>query len=195
MSSAVPGDLALTNAVDDVISQTFEPGFIRSANFMQFKFDAGSYALAGREKMLNRDVLKIEYYPKTLFDDNAKKPPCEQRTKPCDKGDELERDALASIRGGVGRDYLAYAEKRERLVVSDSPVTTRARLLADWWEQARDDLTGNIMLARMPMIAMTTNSSIRLNAALRFGSTQPYLASAPYGASQNLMLYGFGTTR
>jgi hypothetical protein len=61
--------------------------------------------------------------------------------------DELERDALASVRGGVGRDYLAYAEKRERLVVSDSPVTTRARLLADWWEHARGDLAGNVMLA------------------------------------------------
>jgi hypothetical protein len=61
--------------------------------------------------------------------------------------DELERDALARVRAGVGRDYLAYAEKRERLVVSDSPVTTRARLLADWWAHARDDLAGNVMLA------------------------------------------------
>jgi conjugative relaxase-like TrwC/TraI family protein len=63
------------------------------------------------------------------------------------QSDELEHDALASVRGGIGRDYLAYAEKRERLVVSESPVTTRARLLADWWEQARNDLTGNVMLA------------------------------------------------
>src|SRR6266540_3340170 len=61
--------------------------------------------------------------------------------------DELERDALARVRAGVGRDYLAYAEKRQRLVVSESPVTTRARLLADWWEQARNDLPGNVMLA------------------------------------------------
>jgi conjugative relaxase-like TrwC/TraI family protein len=61
--------------------------------------------------------------------------------------DEFERDALARVRAGLGRDYLAYAEKRERLVVSDSPVTTRARLLADWWRHARDDLPGNVMLA------------------------------------------------
>jgi conjugative relaxase-like TrwC/TraI family protein len=61
--------------------------------------------------------------------------------------DELERDALARVRAGVGRDYLAFAEKRERLVVSESPVTTRARLLADWWEHARNDLPGNVMLA------------------------------------------------
>jgi len=61
--------------------------------------------------------------------------------------DELERDALARVRGGLGRDYLAYAEKRERLIVSENPVTTRARLLADWWEHARDDLAANVMLA------------------------------------------------
>jgi hypothetical protein len=61
--------------------------------------------------------------------------------------DELERDALARVRAGVGRDYLAFAEKRERLVVSESPVTTRARLLADWWEHGREDLPGNVMLA------------------------------------------------
>ena len=61
--------------------------------------------------------------------------------------DEFEREALARVRAGVGRDYLAYAEKRERLVVSESPVTTRARLLADWWEHARADVAGNVMLA------------------------------------------------
>jgi hypothetical protein len=94
--ATVPGDLALTGAVDDIISQTFEPDFIRSANFMQFKFDAGSYALAGREKMLDRDVLKIEYYPKKLFrDDNPNKAPCEERrsdVKPCNKEEQIERD-------------------------------------------------------------------------------------------------------
>jgi len=61
--------------------------------------------------------------------------------------DDLERDALARVRAGVGRDYLAFVERRERLVVSESPVTTRARLLADWWAHARDDLPGNVMLA------------------------------------------------
>jgi conjugative relaxase-like TrwC/TraI family protein len=61
--------------------------------------------------------------------------------------DPLERDALERIRSGVGRDYLAYAEKGERLVVCADPATARARLLADWWEYARGDLAGNVMLA------------------------------------------------
>ena len=88
----VPGDLALTGAVEDIISQTFEPGFIRSANFMQFKFEGGQYALVGREKMLDRDVLKIEYYPKTLFNESHANNPCERRGRPdrCDKEEEFE---------------------------------------------------------------------------------------------------------
>jgi hypothetical protein len=101
---AIQTDALLTGSVEDVISQTFEPGFIRSANFMQFKFDQGQYALAGRERMLDRDVLKIEYYPKQLFND-AKDRPCDTKgteekkdtktdgaTRQCDKGDELEAD-------------------------------------------------------------------------------------------------------
>ena len=61
--------------------------------------------------------------------------------------DELERRALAAVRAGVGREYLAFAEQRDRLVVSEDPLATKTRLLADWWKHARDDLTGNVMIA------------------------------------------------
>ncbi|HZR90887.1 MAG TPA: MobF family relaxase [Gaiellaceae bacterium] len=61
--------------------------------------------------------------------------------------DELERVALAKIRAGVGREYLAFAEQRERLVVSEDPLATRMRLVADWWSHARSDLGGNVMIA------------------------------------------------
>jgi conjugative relaxase-like TrwC/TraI family protein len=61
--------------------------------------------------------------------------------------DPMERKVLARLRKGFGRDYLAYAEKEGRFVVSDDPVTMRARLLADWWEHSRHDLSGNVMIA------------------------------------------------
>jgi hypothetical protein len=61
--------------------------------------------------------------------------------------DELERVALAKIRAGVGREYLAFAEQRERLVVAEDPLATRMRLVADWWSHARSDLGGNVMIA------------------------------------------------
>ncbi|MCP9485030.1 MAG: relaxase domain-containing protein [Gaiellaceae bacterium MAG52_C11] len=61
--------------------------------------------------------------------------------------DEQEREALAAVRRGLGRDYLAFAEGKERLVVSDDPLATKTRLLADWWTAARDDLPDNVMIA------------------------------------------------
>src|SRR5688572_8155982 len=85
-SNQLPGDVVLTGAVEDVILQSFEPGFIRSANFMRFKFDQGQYALAGREQMLNREVLKIEYYPTKLFDEDK-----ERRTEPRTRDQEREK--------------------------------------------------------------------------------------------------------
>jgi hypothetical protein len=68
-----PGGLVPTGAVEDVILQSFEPDFIKSANFLRFKFDQGQYALAGRERMLDRDVLRIEYYPTLLFSGREKR--------------------------------------------------------------------------------------------------------------------------
>jgi hypothetical protein len=58
--------------VQSLISQTREPQFISSAYFLQFKFEPGQYGLVGREKLDNRDVLKIEYYPTKLFQDDPK---------------------------------------------------------------------------------------------------------------------------
>ena len=50
-------------SVEDVLKQTREPEFVSAAYFLRFKFDPGHYALAGRERLNDRDVLKIEYYP------------------------------------------------------------------------------------------------------------------------------------
>lgn len=61
--------------------------------------------------------------------------------------DPAEREALAALRDGTGRDYLAFADGNERLVVSDNPVATKARLLADWWREASLDPAGNVMIA------------------------------------------------
>jgi hypothetical protein len=57
-------------SVGDVLRQTVEPQFVSSAYFLRFKFDEGQYALVGREQVLGRDVLRIEYYPTRMFTDD-----------------------------------------------------------------------------------------------------------------------------
>jgi hypothetical protein len=65
-------DTAPPLEVGDILRQSSEPEFVRSAYFLKFKFDQGQYALVGREKLLGRDVLRIEYYPTNLFDDEPR---------------------------------------------------------------------------------------------------------------------------
>jgi hypothetical protein len=58
-----------------------------------------------------------------------------------------ERRALEAIRNGLGRDYLAFAEGKGRMIASETPLAAKTRLLADWWAAARDDLPSNVMIA------------------------------------------------
>ena len=74
--------------LEDLVKPGNEPRFVSSAYFMKFKFDQGSYALAGREKLLGRDVLKIEYYPRRFFQDERKRN--EQDTRKSQKEKDLE---------------------------------------------------------------------------------------------------------
>jgi hypothetical protein len=53
-----------------LVGRGLEPRFISEAYFLQFKFDPGNYYLAGRETLEGRQVLRIEYYPKKLFQDH-----------------------------------------------------------------------------------------------------------------------------
>jgi hypothetical protein len=72
--------------VEDVLKQSVEPRFVSAAYFLRFKFDPGHYALAGHERLADRDVLKIEYYPSKLFTEGRARP----NKKVRDRDDEIE---------------------------------------------------------------------------------------------------------
>jgi hypothetical protein len=65
--AAAPSPADSPSDVASVIRQSRQPEFISSAYFLRFKFDAGTYALVGRERLDDHDVLRIEYYPTKLF--------------------------------------------------------------------------------------------------------------------------------
>jgi hypothetical protein len=73
-------------SVEDVLKESLEPRFVSAAYFLRFKFDPGHYALAGREKLSDRDVLRIEYYPSRLFTEGRSRPNRKMR----DRDDEIE---------------------------------------------------------------------------------------------------------
>jgi hypothetical protein len=105
-SNATPYD------VDGLIRQSRQPQFISSAYFLRFRFDAGRYALVGREQLEGQEVLKIEYYPEKLF--------TQQRR------DELREEYAGDRRRPPARDSVeerSYDTELRRLMNKSSKVT------------------------------------------------------------------------
>ncbi len=86
-----PPAAAETGGVDAIIKQTAQPQFIDSAYFMEFRFDGGQYALAGKEQFEGHDVLRIEYYPTNLFYTEDKKKTDADKDKKPSRGDQFEK--------------------------------------------------------------------------------------------------------
>jgi conjugative relaxase-like TrwC/TraI family protein len=61
--------------------------------------------------------------------------------------DEFERRALTQLREGGSRDYLAHTAEQGRLHVAESRTEAKAKLVADWWREAANDLEGTVMIA------------------------------------------------
>jgi hypothetical protein len=87
-------------SLEQLVDQRGEPRFISEAYFLQFRFEPGNYYLAGRERIADREVLKIEYYPTGLFSDRRESRETQtsgqrqdDRAKARDRGqdDEIER--------------------------------------------------------------------------------------------------------
>lgn len=92
-----PGGVDLSTAGGDVLAQALEPRFVSAAYFLRFKFDPGHYALAGREPLNGRDVLKIEYYPSTLFTEGRTRPNRRVRERDAEIEDKLNKVSLVTL--------------------------------------------------------------------------------------------------
>jgi hypothetical protein len=84
-SGPVTGGAGRLGEVDAFLRQSRQPQFITSAYFLRFKFEAGRYALVGREQLDGRDVLRVEHYPAALFAD--------RRMSERRRDDPVEREA------------------------------------------------------------------------------------------------------
>ncbi len=86
-SEPAPHGAETQATAEDVLKQGVEPQFVSLAYFMRFRFEAGRYALVGREKIDDRPVLRIEYYPQTeLFREGRSRP----NRKARDEDDQIE---------------------------------------------------------------------------------------------------------
>ena len=65
----------------DLGAADLRPRFLSESYWLDFEFEPGNYYFAGRERLAERDVLRIEYFPERLFqergpdDGNCNRPP------------------------------------------------------------------------------------------------------------------------
>jgi hypothetical protein len=90
-------DTAVSATTEANIRDALEPGFVSAAYFMQFKFDPGQYALAGREKFEGRDVLRIEYYPAHYFNEGRQRPNKKVRDRDAEIETKMDKSALITL--------------------------------------------------------------------------------------------------
>jgi hypothetical protein len=91
------GSGGVNMSVESAMRDAFEPGFVSSAYFLKFKFDSGHYALVGRDKYGDKDVLKIEYYPSLMFKEGRVRPNKEVRKRSQDVERQMNKVALVTL--------------------------------------------------------------------------------------------------
>jgi hypothetical protein len=68
-----------------------EPRFISEASFLRFRFEPGNYYFVGRETIAGVEVLRIEYYPTRMFQDEGK------RSRPRDEAEDRIDAAMNKV--------------------------------------------------------------------------------------------------
>ena len=96
-SGAASQGSSATEVTGEGVRQALEPGFVSAAYFLKFRFDPGQYALAGRETLEGRQVLRIEYYPTKLFSEGKARPNKKVRERDVDIEPKMNKAALVTL--------------------------------------------------------------------------------------------------
>lgn len=88
---------ASTSDLDAVLKPGLEPRFVSAAYFLRFTFEPHRYALVGRERLFDRDVLKIEYYPQQLFREGRARPDRRLRERDTDIEEKMNKVSLVTL--------------------------------------------------------------------------------------------------
>lgn len=146
-----------------------EPRFVSEAYFMDFKFEPGNYYLAGREPLEGVEVLKIEYYPTKLFDDDDKKTPREVRQKTKSRGEQYEQD----IDRRMNKTALItlWVDPKEHQIVKYTFENVWLDFLPAAWLVRVDELRASMTMGQpFPGVWLPRNIDISAGITLALGS-------------------------
>ena len=151
-----------------------EPRFVSEAYFMDFKFEPGNYYLAGREKLEGHDVLRIEYYPTNLFnDDDDEKTPREIKKKPSGREQRREDKIEQDIDRKMNKTALVtlWVDPAEHQIVKYTFDNVWLDFLPGAWLVRIDDLRASMTMGQpFPGVWLPRGMNIHAGLTLAAGS-------------------------
>jgi len=157
----------------DALRQSIEPEFVSTAYFLKFKFERGHYAFVGRERLLDREVLRIEYYPEKLFQDEPRegrrgsgpdRPPTAEEKARREKGEQIERQmnkvSFVTI----------WVEPTERQILQYEFQNIDADFLPARWMLRLDELHASMRMGNpFPGVWLPASLGIRVDMTIAVG--------------------------
>jgi hypothetical protein len=148
-----------------------EPGFVSAAYFLDFKFEQGQYALAGREQYLGRDVLKVEYYPTRMFTGGRGRPNRQLRERNKEIGRQMNKVSLVTL----------WIDQADRQIVKYDFSNVDADFFPAGWLMRLEDVTASMEMSQ-PFEGVWLPKVIRIGFDMAFaaGNVQGRYSSEYY---------------
>ena len=167
------------------------PRFVSEAYFMDFKFEPGNYYLAGREQLDGQQVLRIEYYPKRMFndseDDKNKQDQKEQQAQKNRAGDrerkreqtdrerKRERDTEERIERQMNKTSLVtlWVDPAEHQIVKYTFDNVWMDFLPGGWLVKVDDIRASMTMGQpFPGVWLPREMNIHAGVTMAMGSLE-----------------------
>lgn len=172
-SEESPGNL------DGLIRQARQPEFISSAYFLRFRFDAGRYALVGREPLEGRDALRIEYYPDKLFTEERRREMREEfegdRKRPPAREKAEERSFDAEMRRLMNKSskVTLWVDPTSHQILKYTFDDLGWNFLPGQWLAQVDDVTASMTMGQpFPDVWLPRGLEMQVGMQLAFGTVR-----------------------
>lgn len=152
-----------------LLAQSRQPGFIDSAYFLKFKFEAGTYALVGREAIDGVNVLRIEYYPTRLFSHEQDAQERRRRENRTDREEDVEA-RMEALMNKVSLVTL-WVTPDSRQIVRYTFDNVHLDFLPAAWLFRVNDLTATMNMSQpFPDVWLPRDVDMRLSTMLAIGA-------------------------
>ena len=153
------------------------PRFVSEAYFMDFKFEPGNYYLAGREQLDGQQVLRIEYYPKHMFDDSEERQ--NEKKKEDEKKDEKKTDKEIAFEQRIERQMnktalvTLWVDPAEHQIVKYTFDNVWMDFLPAAWLVKVDDIRASMTMGQpFPGVWLPREMNIHAGITMAMGSLE-----------------------